>query len=41
MVFEMRLHMSKKLERNIRIHNGFDEFVCLRCDLINDNIISA
>ena len=32
--------MSKK-ERKMRIRNGFDEFVCLRFNLSNDNIIFA
>ena len=38
---EFQFQMSKKLEKNIRIQNGFDEFLCLRSDLINDYIISA
>ena len=28
-------------KKNMKIQNGFEEFVCLRSNLSNDNIISA
>ena len=33
--------MSKERKRNMRIQNEFEYFFCLRCNLRNDNIISA
>ena len=32
---------EQERKKNVRIRNGFEEFVCLRANLSNDNIISA
>ena len=40
MYLSFQFQMSKK-ERNMRIRNGFDKFVCLRSNLSNHNITSA
>ena len=40
-VFIVSIPNEYERKRNMRIRNGFDEFVCLRSNLSNDNIISA
>ena len=44
-MYERKLIVSvsneQERKKNVRIRNGFEEFVCLRANLSNDNIISA
>ena len=38
-VFIVSILNEYKRKRKMRIRNGFDEFVCLRSNLRNDNIL--
>ena len=40
-VFIVSIPMSKERKRNMQIRNEFEYFFGLRCNLYNDNIISA
>ena len=40
-VFIVSIPMSKERKRNMQIRNEFEYCFCLRCNLCNDNIISA
>ena len=39
--FIVSIANESERKRNMRIRNGFEEFVCLRSNLKNDNIIST
>ena len=40
-VFIFSIPNDYKRKRNMPIRNGFEEFICLRSNLSNDNIIST